>query len=297
MVVQAGPVKLRSQIHGGPSAADRALDVRLREVDGLVPEHLADDPVAIREWLRAPIAGVPVYQRLLEPLAGLPIAHLQITGGLVAETFVTMLRERATFGIVPDADVLPRAVEEGERATTVDLPGWALLDVDLRGLLEGFDAEDVAAFVLEAPEGHVHEIIRIGPRGVAPRILSEAVPIGQILPVDSAFALWTASRMVLEGDCDFLKPFGSLRGDLLCGGRATIGRDVKVSGVAAVGDESHVSRSVHLGHGAIVGRSCFVGDGAALRDCIVLDDCLVAPGESLRQVLRTARGDVSFFGG
>ena len=113
-----------------------------------------------------------------------------------------------------------------------------------------------------------------------------------MLPTGTAADLLVTARMVLEGDCGWLTPFGLHDGQLLRGAGVRIGRGVEVLGSAAVGDVSSVGRDVRLGFGAIIGRRCVIGAGARLEDCVVLDDCEVFPGEVLSGVVRTPGGDL-----
>lgn len=276
-----GPTKLKTQ--------DRPYIVSFFDIEALAPRHLG--PADLRAWLMAPIAGEPLYRRLLAPLVGVNVAQIRLTTGCVGRALAAVVQERPVFGL---GDLLQADV--GAEAGELFLPGSGLIGLDVAALIARAEAEGrpLIAREKQAPGLSPRNSVFVRPPNCR-RGASSAAPalVGQrfeFSPTGSVKALLMASKSALRQRLAGLEPVGLWRRGVLLGARAHVQAILKEAAHAAVGAESRVEAKVLLGEGAIIGEGCLVGEGAQVEDSILLDGARVGNGELLCGAVRSASG-------
>jgi hypothetical protein len=258
-------------------------------IEALAPSHLG--PADLRAWLMAPIAGEPLYRRLLEPLVGVNVARIRTTTGGVGRALAALVEERPVFGL-GDAFGADMKQATGELL----LPGSGLISLDVSALIARAEAERLPYVVRAKRTLHRSRgnSIFVRPancqRGAftsAPAQLEESFKFS---PTGSVKTLLASSKSALMRRLPGLEPAGVWRRGVLLGARATVKATVPEAARAAVGAGSRVEMNVLLGEGAIVGEGCLVGEGAHVEDSILLDGAWVRSGEMLCGAVRSASG-------
>lgn len=121
----------------GPASQDSKLaDVFFVDVEKLVPVGLAGP--AVRKWLQAPIAGLPLFKRLFEPLVGKKVGRCLALPSLVAFEIQELTLTAPCFGM------------QLEVCVTDDLK---------RGDCASFDASGLLIF--DPVLGHEPQVLRV----------------------------------------------------------------------------------------------------------------------------------------
>jgi hypothetical protein len=281
-------------------------------VEDMVPSVL--DDAEKRAWLSTPLAGAPLYRRLLEPLVGLNVAELDILDtGSAARALARLMATRGYFGTTPRL-VAAEEIESMAIEQLVLYPG-NMLSLNARELTSRL----MAAF----SEGSAGTILRMTERDGAGEAVVVAGRAAQFLKPEllskptfecaTDLAKKSASRPI---SCDAIRgyrpgtparlvdlaraaldeklfsPVGVYEDGVLIGPRAKICKGAVLDGAAAVGAESYIAPSAMLCEGSIVGEKCYVGEGALVSDAIVLDGAHVAPGEFVLSVVRGPKGKI-----
>lgn len=275
----------------------------------LVPQGL--DRPSIAAWLAAPIAGVPLARRVLEPVVGLEVSVLDVISDRAAPAFASAVNAGPCFGMCAGVIDSAESVSVGERPLIV-LPcvgvyvgdigpavrepapvgGWAV--IPLRGD-DGSRAVVVVASAESPKEPLLRGVLDIHTVEAAAQDLG--IPCvrraaGRYLRTDSPVALRHAAQTALREDWTGGQAIGVRRDAVLVGARAWIGRETLTGAAAAIGEESFVSIGAEIDDGAVIGARCYVGPGAVVRDAVLLDGAEVAPGEIVEGVVRIRTRDV-----
>lgn len=279
------------------NATDTPIRVRLTGLERLAPEGLTSED--FEAWLTAPIAGEPLYKRILGVLLPLRILELVLERGPASDAVLALFRERPIYNLRARMAKHLHPVSPEDAATLV-VPVGGLLEADLAGLVaRGFRRGRIERTPVNLPgqEMRRHEIVflppgrsaeEFDPESPATDVYSPAPPI--LRPTDSSVALRELSQRALEGDLQPVIPVGEWRDGLLLGEGARVDPGVRVVGKAAVGAESVVEAGVVLGPGAVVGERCHVDRGAHVTHSIVLDGSRVRERERLLGLVQTPSG-------
>ena len=260
--------------------------VRLIGLAELAPADLRGPD--FRSWLTAPIAGEPLYKRVLQALLPLRILELVLEPGPAGETILDLFQERPIYNLRARMARHPHAVSPADAATLV-VPMGGLLEAELAGMVArgarsgrvertpvnvtGPDSTRRAE-ILFLPPGHSDEEV-----DVSSPPEDDYLPVPPILrPTDSSVALRELAQRALEGDLGTIHPVGTWHDDLLLGEGAVVDPQARTIGKTAVGAGSRIEARAVLGPGAIVGENCIVRSGAHLTHAMVLDGSEVGAG-------------------
>ncbi|MEW6743515.1 MAG: hypothetical protein AB1486_12230 [Planctomycetota bacterium] len=187
-------------------------------VEGLVPEDLGD--ADLTEWLSTPLAGVPLYERLVEPLRDIPLTSLEVAGSRVAERLVNLLAKPSVLPCVVRALELPLRPTLPPGVTLL-LPGWGLPVLDAIGLVglsggcgghrwvavaELQDEPGAAAVTLPPGLLHFEELLTRPTVEAAIRVARQAScpvalqPSGALYPTHTVAALDQLARLCFQGE-------------------------------------------------------------------------------------------------
>lgn len=263
--------------------------VRLGGLGELCPPDLST--ADRRAWLTAPVAGEPLYKRVLQVLLPLRILELVLEPGATSEAVLELFEERPIYNLRARMAHNPLATSP-DHAGTIVLPLGGLLEAELAGLVARGQrtgrVERTPVNVAGPDATRRAEIVYLPPGHSAAEFATDTSPSDDYLPAppilrptDSSVALRELAQRALEGDLATISPVGTWRDDLLLGEGAEVAAGVRTIGKTAVGANSRVEVGAVLGPGAIVGENCHVGGGARLTHAMVLDGARVEPGVRL----------------
>lgn len=266
-----------------PQLEPRPVRVYFPDLEALVPARL--EGAAVQAWLSAPIAGEPLYRRVLESLLLHEEAELILRDGRVARALAAELDENPCYGMRARCIPADCQLDPAWPAPMLELPGEGPLCGALEPFLERARASNTARR-MSCRDALDHRPDAAGvvyrPAGSAesgPALLDEDQL--RVFPSGSAEGLRALSLAALEGELPGHETAGRLEGNLLLGPRCSIAPGVRLAGVAAVGEESAVSSGVELRHGAAIGAGCYIGEGAVIEDALILDGTEIGPGEQV----------------
>lgn len=264
-------------------------NVTLFDVESLAPHGLG--PTDLRAWLMAPIAGEPLYRRLVEPLLGLRVQGLRIGEGPVGVGLMKLLGERPVFGL-PD----PREPLRFGPAGELILPGAGLMGLDLRTLIESAEALECPHLArgMDRTGSFLSCSVFVRPEACSMRPRSLA-PVARVQPfqfwkLGSATGLIQVTRDALYGRLPTIDAAGAWRGGVLLGPRVSLRTPIPAGVRIAVGTESRVESGAVLGDGTIVGHRCLVGSGSHVENSVLLNGSRVHRGDDLRGMVRLPSG-------
>lgn len=277
----------------------------------LVPEGL--DRPSIAAWLAAPIGGVALARRVLEPLLGLGVRVVEVVSDRAAPAFASAVNGGSCFGIVAGVIDSAEAVSANDRPLVV-LPCSGIATADLADALRAADSGDGdrwAIVPLLGDDGTRSVAVVAGRNAPKTPLLKDdlteehvrasAVALGVQLVrrewgrfhrTDSPVALRHVAQAAISGSWRGGSPIGTWQGPVLVGARARLGRETSGGGTAAVGEESFVAQGAEIGDGAVIGVRCYVGPSALVRDAVILDGSEVRPGETVEGVVRCGTRDL-----
>ena len=97
--------------------SDTPIRVRLRGLTELVPAGLEGPD--FRAWLTAPVAGEPLYKRILQVLLPLRILELVLEPGPTAEAVLSLFEERPIYNLKARMARHRHAVSPKDAATLI----------------------------------------------------------------------------------------------------------------------------------------------------------------------------------
>ncbi len=294
------------------TVATGATRVLIYGVDDMVPSVLEESEK--RAWLATPLAGAPLYRRLLEPLVGLNVQELDILNtGPAARALAELMALRGYFGTRPTL-VNPSDVHAMNIEHMLLYPGNVVSfdTADLRSrLMSAFSQRGRAAVLRMVERGGSGEAVLVaGPASLflRPELLdapsfecardiarsgddaSVVFDTVRVYRPDTPARLVDLSRAALTEK--LFSPVGEYFNGVLIGPRAKICKGAVLDGAAAVGAESYIAPSAMLCEGSIVGEDCYIGEGALVSDAVVLDGAHVEPGEFVLSVVRGPKGKI-----
>ena len=264
------------------------------------------------DWLRAPLAGAPLYRRMLEPIHALGADIIDVVdSGPGSRAFVELLTEHPCFGLRARL-LAPQGFQGLVSEPLLIVPASGLFSIDLDEIVSAlYDGDDSLAPVtvtsmvcsdedseplVAVPAGIVLSRDLI-PEPYIAELIDDAAGVGRELVtrgeerlwrVDSPAALHEVARAALQERT--YDAVGDLSGSLLLGAHAKVSPDAVVDGVAAVGANSFVAPGAMLTDGAIIGEDCYIAEGALVSDAIVLDGTRLAPGDCVMSTVHGAGG-------
>lgn len=263
--------------------------VRLAGLGELCPPDLSSTDR--RAWLTAPIAGEPLYKRVLQVLLPLRITELVLEPGATSETVLELFEERPIYNLKARMAQNPLATSPDDAGTIV-LPIGGFLEADLGGLVmrgqSGDRVERTPVNVAGPDATRRAEIVYLPPGHSVAEFAPDSSPSDDYLPAppilrptDTSVGLRELAQRALEGDLATIHPVGTWRGDQLLGDDADVSTGIRTIGKVAVGNGSSVAAGSVLGPGAIIGEDCQVEAGAHLTHAMVLDGARVEAGARL----------------
>lgn len=292
-----------------PETGTDAVCVVLSGAGRLVPSGL--DRSSIAAWIAAPIGGVPLARRIVEPLVGLGVRVLDVVSDRAAPAFAAAVNGGPVFGMCAGVIDSAESVAVGDRALVV-MPVHGIVHADLAGAMRAADAAGGWAIIpLLGDDGSSAVVVCASAKSVrTPGLCGAAdaaavelaaaeagatlvrMPAGRFLRTDSPVALRHAAQTALEPEWVGSRAIGTWAGRVLVGSRARLGRETIVGGTCAVGEESFVAQGAEIGDGAVIGARCYVGVGSLVRDSVVLDSSEVQAGEIVEGVVRIGTRDL-----
>jgi len=275
-----------------------SIRVRLTGLNDLAPDSISGGD--FRAWLTAPIVGEPLYKRILSVLLPLSIQELVLEPGPVSDAVLTLFEERPIYNLRARMALSARAASPEHTATLV-VPVGGLLEADLLGLQRrGEQTRRIERTPVHLPGQTTRpkpEIIYLPPGRRQDEIdvnQAPSDPCSQVPPImrptDTSVYLRELTLRTLEGDLASLVPTGEMRDGILFGPDAEVAPGVRVVGNVAIGARSRVATGCVLGPGAVAGEDCVLGANSHVIHSIVLDGCVVPPGERLLGVIRLPSG-------